>query len=109
MEGRAALLFHAFRCGACSDSPTDSGESPVPLGEAVVATTAADGQATVTFQGAGDDEYHIPVTLRDFDTERGVPSLEVHAVALADGIFLRTEDPGGRYFSSMQYIPYSQS
>lgn len=103
---RALLLAACLAATAC-DSPTDGDDPPLPLGETVVATTAATGQATVTLQGGGD-EYQIPLLLRDFDTERGVASLEVHAVALAEGIFLRTEDPAGRYFSSTQYIPYAQ-
>lgn len=105
---RVLLLAACFAAGACSDDPTGADAGPLPLGEAVVATTAANGDATVAFQGEEDTEYQIPVTLRDFDTERAAAGLEVHAVALADGIFLRTEDPSGRYFSSTRFIPYSQ-
>ena len=102
------LLATCLVVAACSsDGPTEPGEDARPsVGDTVIATTAFNGQATVLFQGE-ESEHRIGVTLRDFDSERAVAGLEIHAVALAEGIFLRTEDPAGRYFTSTQYIPYT--
>lgn len=106
---RAVIIAACIAGTACSsDDATGVDGPPLPLGDTVVATTAADGRATVTFQGQDDNEYQIAITLQDFDTERGASGLEVHAIALADGVFLRTEDPRGGYFASTQYVSYSQ-
>lgn len=106
MKQFAVLLAACLAASACNDSPTGGNDAPLPLGATAVGVTAVNGQTTVTFQGEEND-YQIGVTLQDFDTDAPAAGLELHAIALADGIFLRTEDPSGDYFSSTRYIPYS--
>jgi hypothetical protein len=103
----AALIAASFLLGGCSsDDVTGSNNDQPPVGDTTVVTTTADGRATVAFQG-GDKQFELGVILRNFDTGGAAAGLEVHAIALADGIFLHTEDPQGRFAASTQYVPYS--
>ena len=102
---RAVIIAACIAAGitgtACSDDDgTGVDGPPLPLGDTVVATTAADGQATVTFQGRDENQYQIAVTLQDFDTDRAAAGLEVHAIALADGGHAGFEDALDRFLAA---------